>query len=65
MRKLAVSSVVVALLGLAVGLVTTGCSDDSAGGNENKNVNATKGVVAPGTPRDMDEYAKRRQSGRR
>jgi hypothetical protein len=64
MRKLAISSVVVALLGLPVGLVTPGCSDN-AGGNEDATVNETKGVVAPNTPRDMDEYARQRQSGRR
>jgi len=64
MRKFALSSLVVALLGLPMGLVTTGCSDD-AGGNENKIVKTTKGTVAPNTPNDMEEYAKQRQTKRR
>jgi hypothetical protein len=60
MRKLACSSLVVALLGLPLGLVMTGCSDD-AGGNESGVMEKTqggKGIVAPDAPQEPQDYFK-------
>jgi hypothetical protein len=60
MRKLARSSLVVALLGLPLGLVTTGCSDD-AGGNEAGVMDKTqggKGTVGPDAPKEPEDYYK-------
>jgi hypothetical protein len=64
MRKLVHASLVVALLGLPIGLVTTGCSDD-AGGNENSKVNQTKGVLPPNSPNNPEDYYNQRKGGKR
>jgi hypothetical protein len=58
MRKLAASCLVVALFGLPLGLVTTGCSDD-AGGNEAGVMDKTeggKGTVGPDEPKAPEDY---------
>jgi hypothetical protein len=64
MRKLACSGLVVALLGLPMGLVTTGCSDN-AGGNEEASVNQTKGVVPPNAPKTPEDYYKQHKAAGR
>jgi len=43
---------------LPMGLVTSGCSDD-VGGNEDRELKATKGVVAPDAPDSPEEYHKK------
>jgi hypothetical protein len=61
MRKLALSGLIVALFGLPMGLVTTGCSDDT-GGNEDKVLRTTKGTVAPDTPQTQEEFYQRQKA---
>jgi hypothetical protein len=61
MRKLAHIGLIVALLGLPMGLVTTGCSDN-AGGNEESKINETKGVVPPDAPKSPEEYYKQHKA---
>jgi hypothetical protein len=64
MRKLARFSLVVVLLGLPMGLVTTGCSDD-AGGNEAGVMEKTeggKGTVGPNAPTAPEDYYKQHGS---
>jgi len=58
MRRLARFGLAVTLLGLPMGLVTSGCSDD-VGGNEDRELKATKGVVAPDAPDSPEEYHKK------
>jgi len=64
MRKLVGSSLAVALFGLAMALVPTGCSDD-AGGNEAGVMDKTeggKGTVGPDAPKEPEEYYKQHQT---
>jgi len=61
MKSLTRSGLIVALLGLPMGLVTTGCSGDNAGGNEEKITSTTKGVVPADAPQTPEEYQKKHQ----
>jgi len=63
MRRLALSLLVAAPLGLILCLVPTGCSDD-AGGNEAKVIEKTagrQGTVAPNAPKNYEDYAAQRR----
>jgi hypothetical protein len=67
MRKLAGSNLAVALFGLTLGLVPTGCSDN-AGGNESGVMEKTdggKGIASPDSPRTPEDYYKKHQQRRR
>jgi hypothetical protein len=64
MRKIALSVLVVASLGLPMGFVTTGCSDN-AGGNEDSVARTTKGTVAPDAPSTPEDYYKQHKAGKK
>jgi len=67
MRKLAGSSLAVALFGLTLALVPAGCSDN-AGGNEDGVMTKTeggKGVTPPDAAQTPEEYYKKTQRQRK